>query len=598
MPRTLRRATHSLRWHLLWLVAAAVVPAIVFSAALILRTAEQQRLFLTDQIDDSAAVIADDVDTKLRQTIAALEVLAASNAAVGGDLVGFGALAQRVLETHPDWASLQLLGGTDGRPLARLPRAARAPVLPGSELYAEVAASGRPHVSDVMASGNQALIVVTVPVFHEEGVIDVLAAAFRAPDWESFLRRRLPPGMEALLVDRRLKIISRTPAGVEGSGMPPAEAIVQAMLREREGGVVRGPTLEGVDAYGAYRLSRFSGWTVSVFMPVDAIEAPVRASLAVLAVGFFLILLGSVALARMFTRRISTSMRQLSASVRSVGSGSGPLPVKDRIDEVREASQALEDAAQLLDERLARERGARSALEAADRAKDEFLGMLSHELRNPLAPITAALYILEDAERESDAARGARSVIARQVGHLGRLVDDLLDVTRIASGKVALRRESVSLNEILRRAAEDYAEIARKRSLELRLDLPSDEIRMNGDPTRLAQIAGNLLQNALKFTPPGGTVELSLARRGESAEISVRDTGEGMERALLERLFQPFVQGRQGAVARGGLGLGLGLALVKGFAALHGGSVRASSDGAGTGSLFTVSLPLGQAEAA
>jgi len=230
-------------------------------------------------------------------------------------------------------------------------------------------------------------------------------------------------------------------------------------------------------------------------------------------------------------------------------------------------------------------------VEAADKAKDYFLSMLAHELRNPLAPIGAALYVLEQEKLESDAARRARTVIGRQLQHMNRLVDDLLDVTRIVRGNVDLHRETVNLTETLRSVAEDHAQIASKAAIELALEVPDEPVRVDGDPTRLAQIVGNLLQNAVRFTPAGGRIVLSLARRGASAEIRVKDTGAGIEPELLKNLFQPFVQGAQaGATARGGLGLGL--SLVRLLAELHGGSAQAFSDGPGQGAEFVVSLPI------
>jgi PAS domain S-box-containing protein len=237
---------------------------------------------------------------------------------------------------------------------------------------------------------------------------------------------------------------------------------------------------------------------------------------------------------------------------------------------------------------------ANARLVEADRHKDEFLGILSHELRNPLAPIWNSIYILDHSEPGGEQARRAREVIARQAGHLGRLVDDLLDVTRIANGKIDLRRTRLDLAELVRRTGEDHRALLEQHGVALALELPAAPVWVDGDVTRLAQVVANLLQNSAKFTGSGGRVTLSIAAAGGEAEIRVRDTGTGIEPALLEQVFEPFTQGAQG-LARTAGGLGLGLALVKGLAAVHGGRVAARSEGPGRGTEFVVTLPVAPA---
>jgi PAS domain S-box-containing protein len=234
---------------------------------------------------------------------------------------------------------------------------------------------------------------------------------------------------------------------------------------------------------------------------------------------------------------------------------------------------------------------AEQELREADRRKDEFLSVLSHELRNPLAPLRNSVYVLENADPAGEPARRARAVIARQVGHLTRLVDDLLDVTRVARGRIGLRRERLDLNAIVRRSGEDHRAVMLDRGIELEVEVPREVLWVNGDATRLSQVIGNLLQNAAKFTGRGGRVNLVLAARGPRAEIRVRDTGVGIEPGLLARVFEPFVQADR-TLARTEGGLGLGLSLVKGLTDLHGGAVRAESEGAGKGAEFVVELPL------
>jgi PAS domain S-box-containing protein len=233
---------------------------------------------------------------------------------------------------------------------------------------------------------------------------------------------------------------------------------------------------------------------------------------------------------------------------------------------------------------------AEDALRDADRRKNEFLGMLSHELRNPLAPIRNSIYVLDHADPRSEKARRARSVIRRQSEHLARLVDDLLDVTRIARGKIELRRQPLDLSEVVRRTADDHRLVIAERGVKLRVDLPEGGAWVEGDPTRLAQVIGNLLQNAAKFTPPDGEVAVAVSSAPDAVTMTVRDTGIGIEEEMLARIFDPFVQNER-TLARSDGGLGLGLSLVKGITDLHGGEVSARSDGRGRGAEFTVRLP-------
>jgi PAS domain S-box-containing protein len=260
----------------------------------------------------------------------------------------------------------------------------------------------------------------------------------------------------------------------------------------------------------------------------------------------------------------------------------GLLSIRDVTDRSR-AEQAVREA--------------NAQLREADRRKDEFLGMLSHELRNPLAPIRNALFILDHAAPDGPQARRAREIANRQLAHLTRLVDDLLDVTRVARGKVELRRADLDVAALARRAADDHRALMQDRDLELDLHLPAEPVLVYGDETRLSQVLGNLLQNAAKFTPAGGRVALEVRALGGRAELRVRDTGAGIAPEVLPRIFEPFTQARQ-TLARSEGGLGLGLAMVRGLVALHGGEVRATSPGPGRGTEFVVTLPLAPQRAA
>ena len=229
---------------------------------------------------------------------------------------------------------------------------------------------------------------------------------------------------------------------------------------------------------------------------------------------------------------------------------------------------------------------ARDAAEEANHAKDEFLAVLGHELRNPLSPIVTALQLLRQRGQESR----ELAVIARQVKHLTRLVDDLLDVSRITRGKVELDRRPINLAEVVSRAVELAAPLLEQRQQHLGVDVPAGVV-VDGDIDRLAQVLGNVLANASKYSDPEGRIAISASVRDDRAVIVVSDEGIGIPRDMLERVFEPFVQPPQSSDRSHG-GLGLGLAIARSLVDRHGGSIRAESDGPGKGSRFVVELPL------
>ena len=231
---------------------------------------------------------------------------------------------------------------------------------------------------------------------------------------------------------------------------------------------------------------------------------------------------------------------------------------------------------------------AERALREGERAKDEFLAMLGHELRNPLATIVNALAVMKKGVEPEELQRFTQ-IIGRQTAHLGRIVDDLLDVARVTSGKIDLRREAVDLHALARASVESLAEAGRTRAH--RVTVGGDSVAVFGDPARLEQIISNLVDNALKYTPSGGVVTVTTAREDGCAVLRVKDTGEGIPPELLACIFDLFVQQPQ-ALDRSRGGLGLGLTLVKRLAELHDGSVAAASEGPGRGSEFTVRFPV------
>ncbi len=258
-------------------------------------------------------------------------------------------------------------------------------------------------------------------------------------------------------------------------------------------------------------------------------------------------------------------------------------PMRDDSGRVVGASKVARD--------ITERRRSEQAVRESDRHKDEFLAMLAHELRNPLAPIRNALQILRLTRADDEAARAATQVMERQVAQMVRLVDDLLDVSRISRGRIELRRAPVELAFVVQQAVDAVRPVYAAKGIELSVALPPQTIVLDADAVRLTQVVGNLLNNAGKFTPAGGRVDIATERDGDEAVIRVRDNGIGIAAEGLARIFDMFVQ-EDTSLERSGGGLGIGLTLVKNLAALHGGTVQVASDGVGRGSEFVVRLPI------
>ncbi len=230
-------------------------------------------------------------------------------------------------------------------------------------------------------------------------------------------------------------------------------------------------------------------------------------------------------------------------------------------------------------------------LSAADRRKDEFLALLAHELRGPLAPLRSGLEIMRLVGGDNPRLSQAREIMERQLSHMVRLVDDLMDVSRIGNAKMELRRATIPVADVLASAVETSRPLIESGRQELTVSMPGQPILLDADLTRLAQVVANLLTNSAKYTPPGGTIRLTARLEGRQAVIEVEDTGIGIPAEALTTIFDMFSQVNR-TVQHGVGGLGIGLALVKGIVELHGGTVSAQSEGTGRGSTFTVRLPV------
>jgi signal transduction histidine kinase len=261
----------------------------------------------------------------------------------------------------------------------------------------------------------------------------------------------------------------------------------------------------------------------------------------------------------------------------------------------RELEQRVAERTAELEAAVTRQKVLADQLREADRRKDEFLALLAHELRNPLAPVINAAHILRLRGSHDPDVAWCHDVIERQAFQLTRLVDDLLDVSRITRGKIKLKREAVNLATVVSAAVETSRPLIDTRRHTLHIELPTPPVLLVADKTRLTQVIANLLNNAAKYQNPGGEIHLSVERREKEAVITIRDRGIGIAPELLTEVFELFSQGER-TLDRAQGGLGIGLALVKQLVELHGGQVVAHSKGAGSGSEFTITLPVSEPE--
>jgi len=582
---------------LLILAAVALLPVVLFAAAALVLLARQQAADIERATVDTMRALTGSVDGEIKRSIASAEALAASDPLDRGDLRRFHEEARRVLGMRLEWSNVVLYDAS-GRQLVNALRRfgdpLAAPAMAPESLRAAID-ERRPAVAGVQTSPltGAPAFGVRVPVIRDDRVRYVVSAVVKP---ETMLRvlgqLSVPAGGVVTIFDAENNIVARSRAHEEYVGKPVSAAFRQLISQGSEGWGIS-TTVDGQRVYAAYSLSDFSHWGVGVGLPADVIEAPLRRSYLFLGTGVLLSLALGVAASLFVARRIARPIQELRRAALAVGRGQQPSPVPTTIPEVRDVAEALSLAAydrrraeSAREETLRREREARAVAEEANRMKDEFLAMLGHELRNPLSAISNAVHVLE--LRAGRARDGAHAILRRQVEHLTHLVNDLLDVERVMTGKIALERSPLELADTVEHTLATLNAAGRLDRHELEVNTAT--VWVDADRTRIDQIAVNLVINAVKYTPVGKRIAIFVGCEGGDAVLRVRDDGVGIEPALLPRVFDLFVQGKT-SLDRAQGGLGLGLTLVRRLAELQGGTVTAASDGPGTGSTFTVRLP-------
>ena len=595
LPRFLRPLFRSIRGRLTLLVAAVLLPAAILATWLILQAYRNEQQAMERHLVETARGVSALVEASLREREALLRGLVGSPYLQNGDIAAFRRQVEAAIRSDREWvvmsdATHQQLLNTNQPPDARLPMGTPLPEMEaalrgGRTFYSNFTigpASGRP------------VLYVAIPVPPAENGLGRGLALVMTP--EALARTWLSRGAARewlfALIDREGTIAARSREAARFVGTKASDRMRTA-VQARPEGLLESVTLDGVASLTAFHRVPAADWTVVVAAPkAELLGAAQRLLWVALAVAL-LSGLGAAIIAAKVGHAVVVGVQGLVAATRALGRGDVQEARNTGIDETDIVARALAEASQELAARGAELARARDEALAASRAKDEFMAALSHELRTPLNPV---LLLASDAARDPAQAPAARALfasIAKNVALEARLIDDLLDLTRIARGKLRLEKAPVDLHAVLRDAVETVqAELSEKR-LTLQLALAAGVAPTLGDAARLQQVFWNVLNNAIKFTPVNGAIQISSRKEDGRVCIEITDTGMGITAVELERIFASFSQGEHaaGGSHRFG-GLGLGLAISRQLVELHAGTIRAESKGRGRGSTFVIELPL------
>tara|TARA_R110001599_G_scaffold353676_1_gene595172 strand:- start:213835 stop:216879 length:3045 start_codon:yes stop_codon:yes gene_type:complete len=481
------------------------------------------------------------------------------------------------------------------------------PIAENTDMIDEIGAvidAQRPSVSNLRFGQISQMQIVSVDLPLLTGNKYLLSQIFRAEHFNKILNSEAvaPTWVVGLFGSDGVSIArSHNPEALVGKAVNP---YLFKASQQQYSGRTQHVTRDNMAVYSVFTHTARTGWTVAIGVPVDEIEGPARTAALFAAVSIALVFAVATFGVLLLARRVTLSVDGAVAAARILGEGGIPEVLPSRVAEIDMLQLALHDAGRalssestarqlLIKERenlLLSERLARNQADLQNKAKDEFLAMLGHELRNPLAPISAAADLLRLTRSDPERVVRTSEVITRQVKHMTGLIDDMLDVSRVTRGLVTVEKVVLSLGALLIDAIEQARPLIDARHHQLKIDIPSQPVYVLGDHKRLVQVVTNVLNNAVKYTPTNGTITLTLTVTDQLATVTVIDNGIGMTEELVERAFELFSQAVRTPDRQQG-GLGLGLALVRSIVELHGGTVSAHSAGLGHGSRFTLTLP-------
>ena len=571
-----------LRSHLLWLTLVTLLPMVVFGISATALIAQREREVFRRGAQERTLALVTALDTELAGHLTSLRALASSEALESGHLEAFHQEATRVLRTQPDWRSISLAQPTGERLfMTAAPFGTSLPAIRDRPSLEAVVRTGEPAIGALVVDDGQHRIPLRLPILEDRRVAYVLTVLVDPAAVLGLLSsQRLPSDWVGVVLDGNERIVARTVDPAATLGLPASDSLRAALGRANEGWF-QGSTIEGAEVYTPFNRSSFSGWTVALGIPAEAVEAAATSTGWLLAAGTLAAMGTALVLAGLLAGRISRPIVSLAAAATDLGRGRAVAPPERQgVREVNDVRQALASTASVIGEREA-------ALKAAHRAKDEFLAMLSHELRNPLGALSSAVTLLRLNPPGDPTGQAAVAAIGRQVAHITRLVDDLLDVSRATSGKIRLSREPRDLAGVVLRALE--AMRAAGQLADRDLNVETTPVWVETDETRMDQIVVNLVGNAVKYTQPSGTIAVRWSKDAQGARLSVADTGIGIAAEHLPRLTERFYRADR-ARARATGGSGLGLSIVKHALQRHGGRLEIDSV-EGRGSTFTAHFP-------
>jgi signal transduction histidine kinase/CheY-like chemotaxis protein len=584
-----RARARPLRMRLLLLAASGLLPLVIVLVWDIAHLVDQRREEAERTVLDLSRALATAVDAELRSVVALLEHIGTSDELEQADLRSFHMSAERTAE-QLGWRYV-VLSDSDGRALLRTdePFGSSNPAPVEPESLARVIETQAPVVSRVVNTSQPALaaFAIRVPVMRGGKLIYVLSAYLPTDRVLAVLvRQDIPAASAASVFDQANHRVAHSRPLAPRSPSPSLQALIN---RGDLQGVGVSVTPEGVENYTGYTRLPRSGWVVTVGTSVEEANKALHALLQAVVLGLAASLALALLLAWVLSRRIVEPIDKLKEAAAALGRGDPVKLPPLGVVELDDVALALSRAAEERDRARDQITHALRTAEDANRSKDQFLAVLGHELRNPLAPIATAVQLM--ALKGDEKTAQERRILERQLGHVTRLVDDLLDVSRITSGRLEIRRDPVRMAQVLREVTDAIRPLLHRRSLSLAFGPGMEQAWVTCDEARLAQVFNNLLVNAIKFTPPGGSIRVKAEVTGSEVQVDVEDTGVGLSQAELDRIFELFYQAPQSSDrARGGLGLGL--PIVRSLVSMHGGTIHAASAGRDQGSCLTIRLPL------
>ena len=599
------------RTYLAAIVLTVLVPLLALSGwglYLLLEEEKESRLLT---VEARARSIALSIDKELVRAEGALRVIGQTEQMAREEFQPLYELMRKTITSPDSWA---VLYDAEGRMLLHTHHPYGTRFDEGPDTWVPQAiALRKTSVSNLREgrAGKWKVVSVNLPVKSASGHQFLLSHTFHVSHITALLHRaELPPAWVVGVFGADGISIARNLREQEFVGKPVKPELYEAS-RQRATGRLKNVTRDGMLAYNTFTHTTRADWTVAIAAPQEEINRPARTA-TLIAGCVLLFALGSAVLGIvLFARRLTASFDLALDAAKSLELGKMPVVQPSGVVEADVLQRALHDAGTKLEaenearQRLEREREqllrnereARRAAENQNNAKDEFLAMLAHELRNPLAPIVAAAHMLKLPGRDEASVQRTGDIIIRQADHLKSLIHDLLDVSRVTRGLVSVDRQPVGIGAVVTSAIEQAQPLLDSRRHTLALDVRAADAVVLGDKKRLVQVVANLLNNAAKYTPPGGRIALTAETRAGQLVLAVSDNGIGIDPELLPHVFDLFRQAQRTADRSQG-GLGLGLALVRSIMELHGGQVSAASEGIGKGACFTLTLPLHAGDAA